>query len=70
MDGPGDPVRPRPLPCYDSPDTRPPRLTIAGADVDGTREITAEELANGVVLVLGARVALLLHVLQPSVVRP
>jgi len=46
------------------------RLTIAGADVDGTRKITAEELANGVVLVLGARVALLLHVLQPSVVRP
>jgi DNA-binding NtrC family response regulator len=46
------------------------RLTIAGAEIEGTREIAAAELANGIVLVLGARVALLLHLLQPSVVRP
>lgn len=46
------------------------RLVIGGAAVAGEREITAEELAVGVVLVLGARIALLLHRQQPSVIRP
>ena len=45
-------------------------LTVDGVGVAEGHEISAEKLAEGVVLVLGGRVALLLHLLEPSVRRP
>ena len=41
-------------------------VSVAGVPLDGVRRITAAELADGVTIELGPRVALLLHELEPA----
>lgn len=48
----------------------PTPLSIGGEAIDGIRQIAAEQLVEGVVLLLASRVVLLLHTLRPSVSRP
>ena len=46
------------------------RVTIAGEALDGRREVSAEALDDGVAILFGQRVALLLHWMEPAVKRP
>ncbi len=46
------------------------RLVVAGEVVDGVLDLHPAALVDGVVLLLASRVALLLHTVRPSVVRP
>ncbi len=67
------PLRLTPLPDggvrLSSADSRT-HLEVEGRPVDGVREISADRLERGVPLLLGERTALLLHNMQPTVMRP